>query len=190
MRTSMAAVANRGSGIVLSFPPWKPMLHSDSIVFRRASFGAWPMKVAVPGVHNSIVNDSRAAFMERHQGERAGTRGDRRHLYCPRYTPNRYAASEANEGSSQKNSRSTKGEVSRTVVQRPVDTSSTSIERRSPVRQRSRGDKRRMSPSVIVHIVQAYDFVLLLLSGLRAESMLTRLYSLRFAGSTSMDHSS
>jgi hypothetical protein len=69
------------------------------------------------------------------------------------------------------------------AVQRPVDTPATSIERRSPVRQRSRGDKRRMSPSVIVHILQAYDFALLLFSGLLAEGMLTPLHWLRFDGS-------
>jgi Undecaprenyl-phosphate glucose phosphotransferase len=69
------------------------------------------------------------------------------------------------------------------AVQLPVDTPATSIERRSPVRQRSRGDKRRMSPSVIVHIVQAYDFVLLFFSGWLAEGMLTPLHWLRFDGS-------
>jgi hypothetical protein len=57
------------------------------------------------------------------------------------------------------------------AVQLPVDTSATSIERRSPVRQGSRGDKRRMSSSVIVHIVQAYDFVLLQFSGLLAQAI-------------------
>jgi polysaccharide biosynthesis protein PslA len=40
-----------------------------------------------------------------------------------------------------------------------------------------------MSSSVIGHIVQAYDFVLLLFSGLLAESMLMPLHSLRFDGS-------
>jgi hypothetical protein len=67
--------------------------------------------------------------------------------------------------------------------QRPVGTPATSIERRSPGRQKSRGDKRRMSPSVVVHIVQAYDFVLLLFSGLLAEGMLTPIHWLRFDGS-------
>ncbi len=59
----------------------------------------------------------------------------------------------------------------------------TSIERRSPARQGSRGDKRRMSPAVIVHIVQASDLLLLLLSGLLAKSMLTPLHWLRSDGS-------
>jgi hypothetical protein len=40
-----------------------------------------------------------------------------------------------------------------------------------------------MSSSVIVHIVQAYDFVLLLFSGLLAQGMLTPLHRLRFDGS-------
>jgi polysaccharide biosynthesis protein PslA len=68
------------------------------------------------------------------------------------------------------------------AVQHPVDTPATSIERRSPVRQGSRGDKRRLSPSVIVHIVQAYDFALLLFSGLLAEGILKPLHWLRFDG--------
>jgi hypothetical protein len=69
------------------------------------------------------------------------------------------------------------------AVQGLADTPATSIERRSPVRQGSRGDERRMSSSVIVHIVQAYDFVLLLFSGLLAQGMLTPLHRLRFDGS-------
>jgi|HubBroStandDraft_6_1064221.scaffolds.fasta_scaffold132584_2 Undecaprenyl-phosphate glucose phosphotransferase len=69
------------------------------------------------------------------------------------------------------------------VVQRPVDTPATSIERRSPDRQRSRGNKRRISPSVTVHIVQAHDFVLLLFSGLLAEVILSPLHWPRFDGS-------
>ena len=51
-----------------------------------------------------------------------------------------------------------------------------SIERRSPARQGSRGDKRRMSPAVIVRIVQAFDLLLLLFSGGLAKSMLTPLH--------------
>jgi polysaccharide biosynthesis protein PslA len=59
----------------------------------------------------------------------------------------------------------------------------TPIERRSPARQGSRGDKRRMSPAVIVRIVQASDLLLLLFSGLLAKSMLTPLHWLRSDGS-------
>jgi Undecaprenyl-phosphate glucose phosphotransferase len=62
------------------------------------------------------------------------------------------------------------------VVERPANTPATSIERRSPVRKKSRGNKRRISPSVVVHIVQAHDFVLLLFSGLLAEVVLTPLH--------------
>jgi hypothetical protein len=40
-----------------------------------------------------------------------------------------------------------------------------------------------MSSSVIVHVVQAYDFVLLLFSGFLAEGMLIPLHWLRFDGS-------
>ena len=68
------------------------------------------------------------------------------------------------------------------VIQRPADTSATSIERRLPGRQGSRGDKRRISPAVIVRIVQASDFLLLLFSGLLAKSVLTPLYWLRSEG--------
>src|SRR6202167_395888 len=67
-------------------------------------------------------------------------------------------------------------------IQRPADTSATSIERRSPVRQGSRGDKRRMSPAVIVRIVQASDLLLLLCSGLLVKSILTPRYWLRSDG--------
>jgi Undecaprenyl-phosphate glucose phosphotransferase len=51
-------------------------------------------------------------------------------------------------------------------------TSVTSMERRSPVRRASRGDKHRMSPAVIVNIVQVCDLVLLLCSGVVAGTML------------------
>ena len=69
------------------------------------------------------------------------------------------------------------------VIERPAETPATSIERRSPARQGSRGDKRRMSPAVIVRIVQASDLLLLLFSGLLAKSMLTPLHWLRSDGS-------
>jgi Undecaprenyl-phosphate glucose phosphotransferase len=59
----------------------------------------------------------------------------------------------------------------------------TSVDRRSPARQGSRGDKRRMSPAVIVRIVQASDLLLLLFSGLLTKSMLTPLHWLRSDGS-------
>jgi Undecaprenyl-phosphate glucose phosphotransferase len=49
--------------------------------------------------------------------------------------------------------------------QLPVDGSATSIERRSPGRQASRGDKHGMSPTVIVSLVRACDVLLLLGSG-------------------------
>jgi Undecaprenyl-phosphate glucose phosphotransferase len=51
----------------------------------------------------------------------------------------------------------------------------TSMERRSPARRASRGDKYRMSPAVIVNIVQVCDLLLLLLSGLPARAMLMSL---------------
>jgi polysaccharide biosynthesis protein PslA len=69
------------------------------------------------------------------------------------------------------------------LVQSPADAPVTSIERRSPVRKRSRGDKYRMSPSVIVNIVQASDLLLLLFSGLLAKGVLTPLHGLRSDGS-------
>jgi polysaccharide biosynthesis protein PslA len=77
-----------------------------------------------------------------------------------------------------------KAKLADPVIQRPADTSAPWIERRSPARQGSRGDKRRMRPSVIVRMVQASDLLLLLFSGLLAKSMLlTPLHWLRFDGS-------
>jgi polysaccharide biosynthesis protein PslA len=69
------------------------------------------------------------------------------------------------------------------IIERPAETSATSIERRSSARQGSRGDKGRLSPAVIVSIVQASDLLLLLFSGLLAKSMLTPLHFLRSDGS-------
>ena len=69
------------------------------------------------------------------------------------------------------------------VIESPAETPATSIERRSPARQGSRGDKRRMSPAVIVHIVQASDLLLLLFSGVLAKSMLTPVHWLASDGS-------
>ena len=69
------------------------------------------------------------------------------------------------------------------VIKRPAANSATSMERRSPVRQASRGDKRRMRPAIIVHIVQASDLVLLFFSGLLAKVMLTPPHWLRSDGS-------
>jgi polysaccharide biosynthesis protein PslA len=53
------------------------------------------------------------------------------------------------------------------------DTAETRGERRSPARRGSRGDKYRMSPAVIVSLVQASDFFLFLICGLLARSVLT-----------------
>ncbi len=58
----------------------------------------------------------------------------------------------------------------------------TSMERRSPARKASRGNKYRMSPAVIVNIVQVCDLALLLISGLLAKAMLP-LLGLHPAGS-------
>src|SRR5271168_4118307 len=55
-------------------------------------------------------------------------------------------------------------------------------ERRSPVRRGSRGDKHRVSPAIIVNMVQASDLLLLLLSGWLASSMLTALRPLDAGG--------
>jgi polysaccharide biosynthesis protein PslA len=68
------------------------------------------------------------------------------------------------------------------VMQRPADTLATSLERRSPTRQASRGDKGRVSPAVFVHMVRASDLLLLLFSGLLAKSILTPLHWLRCDG--------
>jgi polysaccharide biosynthesis protein PslA len=63
-----------------------------------------------------------------------------------------------------------------------TDSSVTPIERRSPVRRRSRGDTGRLSPSVIVNIVQASDFLLLLAAGLFAKAELKSPHAMRFDG--------
>jgi Undecaprenyl-phosphate glucose phosphotransferase len=55
-------------------------------------------------------------------------------------------------------------------------------ERRSPIRRRSRGDKNRLSPAVILNVVQASDFLLLLVGGWLASSMLTSLRALHADG--------
>ncbi len=68
------------------------------------------------------------------------------------------------------------------LILSPGDNSATSVERRSAARQGSRGDKRRISPAVIVRIVQVSDLLLLLLSGLLAKSVLTPRYWLRSDG--------
>lgn len=57
-----------------------------------------------------------------------------------------------------------------------------SEERRSPVRRGSRGDKHRVSPAIILNVVQASDLLLLLLSGWLASSMLTALRPLDTGG--------
>jgi Undecaprenyl-phosphate glucose phosphotransferase len=75
-----------------------------------------------------------------------------------------------------------KAKLAERVIQSPADASATSIERRSPARQGSRGDKPRMSPAVIIRIVQAFDLFFLLFSGLLAKSELTPRYGLRFDG--------
>jgi Undecaprenyl-phosphate glucose phosphotransferase len=76
-----------------------------------------------------------------------------------------------------------KAKLAEPAIQRPTDTSATSIERRSPARQGSRGDKRRIPSAVVMHIVQASDVLLLLVSGLLAKGILTPLHWLRFDGS-------
>ncbi len=76
-----------------------------------------------------------------------------------------------------------KAKLANPVIERPVDTSATSIERRSPARQASRGDKRRVRPAIIMHIVQVSDLMLLLLSGLLTKVMLTSPHWLRSDGS-------
>jgi Undecaprenyl-phosphate glucose phosphotransferase len=63
------------------------------------------------------------------------------------------------------------------------DTAETRGERRSPVRRGSRGDKYRISPSVIVNMVQASDLFLLLICGLLARIVLTPPHGLHADGS-------
>jgi Undecaprenyl-phosphate glucose phosphotransferase len=69
------------------------------------------------------------------------------------------------------------------AVQHPPGTFPASMERRSPARLGSRGDKHKISPSVVVNIVQVTDSLLLLFCGLLARSMLTPLGGLHSDGS-------
>jgi Undecaprenyl-phosphate glucose phosphotransferase len=69
------------------------------------------------------------------------------------------------------------------AVQHPPGALPASMERRSPARLGSRGDKHRISPSVVVNIVQVTDSLLLLFCGLLARSMLTTLEGLHSDGS-------
>jgi polysaccharide biosynthesis protein PslA len=69
------------------------------------------------------------------------------------------------------------------AVQHPPGTFPAAMERRSPARVGSRGDKHRISPSVVVNIVQVTDSLLLLMCGLLARFMLPPLGGLRSDGS-------
>ena len=63
-----------------------------------------------------------------------------------------------------------------------VQASPTSIERRSSGRGASRGDKNRLSPSVILNLIQASDLILLIVSGLLASSLFSRVQQTASAG--------
>ena len=69
------------------------------------------------------------------------------------------------------------------AVQHPPGKLPASMERRSPARLGSRGDKHRISPPVVVNIVQVTDSLLLLFCGLLARIMLTPLGGLHSDGS-------
>ncbi len=56
------------------------------------------------------------------------------------------------------------------------------MERRSPLRRRSRGDTGRLSPRVIVNIIQAADLLVLLAAGLFVKVELKALYATRSDG--------
>ena len=66
--------------------------------------------------------------------------------------------------------------------QQITDAHVTSIERRLPARRGSRGDKNRLSPSVIINVVQTSDLLLLMLSGLLSWAILNQLHAMH-AGS-------
>jgi Undecaprenyl-phosphate glucose phosphotransferase len=71
-----------------------------------------------------------------------------------------------------------------TAVQPPAQNSSSiPVDRRSPARQRSRGDRHRLSSQVIVSIVQAFDLFWLLFGGVLAWSVPSPLHSLHTGGS-------
>ena len=69
------------------------------------------------------------------------------------------------------------------AAQQMSETSATSIERRSPARRVSRGNKYRMSASVIANIVQGSDLLVLLFSGILAKAVLSSLQGLPSDGS-------
>jgi polysaccharide biosynthesis protein PslA len=75
-----------------------------------------------------------------------------------------------------------KVEVIDPSLQQLPEASVTSMERRSPARRGSRGDKYRISPSIILNIVQASDLFLLLFCGLLVKSLLTPLRTTRLDG--------
>jgi polysaccharide biosynthesis protein PslA len=68
-------------------------------------------------------------------------------------------------------------------VQTAPDGSLPARERRSPARRGSRGDNYRLSPSIIVNIVQASDLLLLLFCGLLTRGMLAPPHALPADGS-------
>jgi Undecaprenyl-phosphate glucose phosphotransferase len=69
------------------------------------------------------------------------------------------------------------------AVERPLqDTPAIPTERRAPGRQRSRGDKHRMSSLIIVKVVQASDLAWLLFAGLLARSIPSPLSGQRVDG--------
>ena len=63
-----------------------------------------------------------------------------------------------------------------------TDSSAHRMERRSPLRRRSRGDTGRLSPRVIVNIIQAADLLVLLAAGLFVKVELKALYATRSDG--------
>jgi Undecaprenyl-phosphate glucose phosphotransferase len=79
--------------------------------------------------------------------------------------------------------RSSGESVDAAVRRPPQEPAAISTERRSPARQRSRGDKHRMSSPVIVSIVQASDLVWLLFAGLLARDVVSPLRGPRANGS-------
>src|ERR1700761_8501235 len=73
--------------------------------------------------------------------------------------------------------------VDTTVQPPPQNSPAIPVDRRSPGRQRSRGDRHRLSSQVIVNIVQAADWVWLLLAGVLAWSIPSPLHELPTEGS-------
>jgi hypothetical protein len=69
---SAAPAANQGTGVVLSFQPWKAVLHSDTMVSGADVRSFFDESGGAPGLHNWTVNQSNPDFIHRFPGKTPG----------------------------------------------------------------------------------------------------------------------